>query len=803
MIEVNHHGKKGYQSEAGLSDTLVLEKGYCHFTDKGLKDFVNAISAYEPETHAVTFTTTTFRGRQATIRISFPTDTAFRFTLLPEGTAGCTNAVFSFAERGKVSVAEDEIFIRLRTTRLELLVRKIPWELTVYLDGERLTGEQIQDFNVDQRYKSLPVGFAVDENGRVLHCYETMYLHCDEAFYGFGERFTDFNKRGQKITVWQRDAGSTNSAVSYKAMPYFMSSAGYSVFLNTYTRTHFNMGADSAVSYTMETEDPYLDYYMLCNRDNRGLLMDYTALTGRSPMIPRWAFGFWMSKMSYITRQEVEQTVDKMADFGMSADVIHIDAWGTLFSHDSGELLTFDEERFPNPAEMIQTLREKGIHLSLWMFPYVHERNRDGTPSASFENMKARDFLVKNRDGEVYCFMPGEGDASHLVAALDFTNPALIEYMTERISKLMELGVGVIKTDFSEEIPEDAVLFDGSTGLQAHNKYPLLYAKTIYEASRRVKERQGERALLWGRSGYLGSQNYPANWAGDSSASRNNLAAILRGGLSIGLSGVSFWGFDIGGFYHCDYNGKRIMPEDEDYIRSAQMGLMSPLSRSHGQITPREPWHYSQEAQQAFLKINKLRYRLLPYLYSTAYETHYYGLPMMRALLLEFQSDRTVRDIGEEYMLGEALLVAPVFDQQRQEIYLPAGSWIDLANGERVKGGWVEREKRLDEIPLYLRENRCLLMLIEAPEHIREENFTDLMAVMNLTDCLTQAYYDDGVDGHITAKISGDTVEVTCCSIPLTRIQLYVPHPIARVNVNGTLWRTEKQGHNYLASQDV
>ena len=287
--------------------------------------------------------------------------------------------------------------------------------------------------------------------------------------------------------------------------------------------------------------------------------------------------------------------------------------------------------------------------------------------------------------------------------------------MTERISKLMELGVGVIKTDFSEEIPEDAVLFDGSTGLQAHNKYPLLYAKTIYEASRRVKERQGERALLWGRSGYLGSQNYPANWAGDSSASRNNLAAILRGGLSIGLSGVSFWGFDIGGFYHCDYNGKRIMPEDEDYIRSVQMGLMSPLSRSHGQITPREPWHYSQEAQQAFLKINKLRYRLLPYLYSTAYETHYYGLPMMRALLLEFQSDRTVRDIGEEYMLGEALLVAPVFDQQRQEIYLPAGSWIDLTNGERVKGGWVEREKCLDEIPLYLRENRCLLMLIEAP----------------------------------------------------------------------------------------
>lgn len=462
MIQVDNRDSRGYRSELGQADTLTLEKGYCHFSTQGHKDFLNAITAYEPEAHGVAFKVSTFRGNRASVRIAFPEETVFRFTMLPEGVAACGNAVFSFPGKAQAQVLEDESFIYAKTARLELRFRKLPWEMTVILDGKELTGEQIKDFNVDQRYKSLPCGFALDDDGRVLHTYETMYMHCDESFYGFGEKFTDFNKRGQKITVWQRDAASTN--------------------------------------------------------------------------------------------------------------------------------------------------------------------------------------------------------------------PALVDYMTQWVGNLMRMGVGVIKTDFSEEIPEDAVFYDGTTGAQSHNRYPLLYAKTIYEALRAVKETMGQKTLLWGRSGYLGSQNYPANWAGDSSASLNNLASILAGGLSIGISGVSFWGFDIGGFYNCDYEGKRTVPEDEEYIRSVQMGLMSPLSQSHSQATPREPWIFSETAQAAFLKINKLRYRLLPYLYSMAYETHNRGIPMKRALLLEFPQDRNVRTIGTEYMLGEAVLVAPAFDQQEHAVYLPKGS---------------------------------------------------------------------------------------------------------------------------------
>ena len=805
MIRIEEDRERIFHPKAD-GDPLQVEKGYCHFRQEGQKDFLSRITAYEPLEDGVKFEVLTFRGRKALVQVGFVSETAFRFQMIPALSEGCRkNEVFCFRPSAGISAEKQEDVVVVSSGRMKLTFRVWPWEMTVELDGRELTREQIRDLNVDQKYKAVPTGFTVGADGKVSDAFETMYLYCDETFYGFGEKFTGFNKRGQKITIWQRDAQSTNSDISYKGMPYLMSSQGYSILLNTYTRSHFNMGANSAVSYTFETEDPYLDYYFFGNRDYKGLLEDYTALSGRSPMIPRWAFGFWMSKMSYMNREEVEETVEKMERFGMSADVIHIDGWLDTMSPDGGgkDLLAFDEKRFPNPEEMIASLKKKGIHLSLWMFPYVQKKAMWGRSDRTTEQylyMKERGFLVKRPDGEPYTFSPGEGDAAGMgVAALDFTNPELVAYLTERVARLMRMGVGVIKTDFSEEIPEDAVFWDGSTGLAAHNKYTLLYAKTIYEASRAAKEAMGERALLWGRSGFAGSQNYPANWAGDSSAAKNNLAAILNGGLSMGMSGISFWGFDIGGFYHCDEEGKRVMPPDEEYIRSVQMGLMAPLSRSHGQETPREPWFYSKEAQKAFLAVNKLRYRLLPYLYSTAYETHWRGLPMMRAMLLEFQGDLTVRQLSTQYMLGESLLVAPVFDQQIHHIYLPAGSWVEFETGNRMPGGrWIVSEKKLDKIPLYLRENRMIPTLLEAPMHIGEENFRRLRVVMNVTDRMEQVYYDDGVTGKAAAVLGGGQLEISFEGMDVAEVVAYCGQEVHRAFLNGKKCEIMREGSALL-----
>ena len=297
MTPVKTEGKPLYRP-ALTDDPLKVEKGFAHFNRNGEKDFVCRILAYAFTDSVLRFEAETFRGKRAEICVAFISETAFRLQLFPLRRPEKLNAVFEFRPFSAAAVRLDEDFIRFETARTSLLFRLCPWEMTIVLDAEELTREQIKDHNVDQKYKAVPLGFTTDGGGAVTDCFDTWYLYADEAFYGFGEKFNAFNQRGHTVTVWQRDAQSTNSDISYKGMPYFMSSTGYSVLLNTFTRSHFNMGMSSNVSYTMETEDPYLDYYVFLNRDYKGLLSDYTAFSGRSPMIPRWAFGFWMSRMS-------------------------------------------------------------------------------------------------------------------------------------------------------------------------------------------------------------------------------------------------------------------------------------------------------------------------------------------------------------------------------------------------------------------------------------------------------------------------------------------------------------------------
>lgn len=776
------------------------KKGYQVITKDQNRDFVSIIRQYIIEDESITFLARTYLGNEASIVLSFAAENVYRIRMFPfKGEVRQLNPVFDPPGSASFQVTEDELFVYICTRRLKLAVRKCPWEITVYLDGLPLAKEHISDFDVDQKYKAMPLGFEFDpETKQVRDTFDTYYMHTDESFYGFGEKFTEFNKRGQAVTIWQKDALSTNSDRSYKGMPYFMSSYGYSVLLNTYTRTFFDMGATSGVSYTMRSQDPYLDYFVFCNREYKGLIRDYTALSGRSAMIPKWAFGFWMSKMSYMSRQEIETVVSRAESFGMSLDVIHIDAWQKT---GTDGLLEFDEERFPDPKEMIDSLNRKGIHLSLWMYPYIRKYiGPDRRLNPEFAKLSELGYLVKDMQGKSCEFSPaeGEGDVKGVVTgAIDFTNPAAAEYTKKKIRSLMELGVGVMKTDFAEELPETAVFFDGTTGKETHNKYPLLYAKTIYEASREVKETQGQKAMLWGRSGYAGSQNYPANWAGDSSTHKNNLAAILRGGLSIGISGVSFWGFDIGGFYNCDYEGSRVKPTDEEYVRSVQMGLLAPLSRSHGQSTPREPWEYSSQAQQAFLKINKFRYRLFPYLYSAAWETCQTGLPMMRAMLLEFQDDLNTRNISTQYMLGDALLVAPVFDQQVQHVYLPKGSWIDWNTGQRTMGGgWLAKDCGLDELPLYFREDTILPLLNEAKMHAPENFFEDYTIYLNLVHGIDARLHDDEKEYRFRAELCGQKAVIET-NMKSSGLVIFSEEALSEAVVNGSRCKLAEDGGRY------
>lgn len=751
-------------------------------------DFLTGIKSYTERTDGVEFVVDTYKENTVKVFIQCVGETAFRFRMYTPGNEQpFDNSIYQLEGQNGVNITENEEFISISKGKIEARVRKYPWEVSYYLDGKLKTKEQIKDSNVDNMCKNLPVGFTYDENKEIIGVNETMYLYADEEFYGFGEKFTDFGKRGQTINCWQTDALSTNTEKSYKNHPFFMSSRGYAILLNTYTRSKFEMGSFSNVAYNMSVEDKVLDYVIWMGNDYKALLKSYINQTGKIPMIPKWALGLWMSKCSYQTQDEIYEVVKISKERDIKIDVIHIDGWQK--EGDAGAWV-WDYERFPNPEEMIYKLKKEGIHLCLWIFPYIDENSK------YFKEAEEKGFLVKNTKGVTSKFYSTATSTSK-VGCFDFTNPHFLEWYKPKVRSVVSMGIGAVKTDFSEAVPEDAVYFDGSTGIQGHNKLTFLYAKTIYDVMAEVKIPLGELPMLWGRSGYAGSHTIPAAWAGDSSTHLNNHACILRGGLSASMSGIPFWGFDMGGFYNTDHEGYECVPTDEEYIRSCQFGFFNSLSRCHGK-TPREPWNFGEKAEKIFKEFNDIRHLLLPYLYSTTYKTHLSDIPVIRPVVMEYPEDRSARNVELEYFLGDSLLVVPVFDQDEDEIdvYLPNGQWIDLFTHERIKGGrWVKRKIEVDKIPVFIRQNKMIPMLTKIPENI-EEKYENLDVILFCEDEIRDTYIDDGNVQNLKAKIEEGTLFINT-DMNASYFTVYAEKCLDNAVVNGQNWEIKKEKEGY------
>ena len=646
-------------------------------------DFLTVIESASVDEKGIRFLVRTWKDRTAAVCVTFLTPSVFRFVMVPELTADSHRqpviepALQEGVEAGNARFMEDEDKFIYATERLSLHFSKKYWEMSIYQNGKLLTKEQAFDTNVDNRWKQLPTGFKVNTRGESISTFEQFVLFSDEMFWGFGEKFTHFNKRGQRIKCWQKDALSTNTEDSYKSHPYFTSSRGYSILLNTFTRSSFDMGASSWISYQIGSDDPVLNYIFLAeeSRDYKRLLQQYLQITGQIPMIPQWAFGFWMSKCSYRSRKEIEDVIDEADRLGIGIDVIHIDNWQ---KPDMAGVWEWDTERFPDPEGMIRELKEKKIHLSLWNYPYLKE------DSPAFQSLAERGFFVKNKEGQPAMFK-ATADSVVLCACFDFTNPEFLEWYKERVKKIVRMGVSVIKTDFSEAVPEEVVFHNGMSGCEGHNLLTYLYAKNIYTWMKEICEKRGELPLLWGRSGYVGSHTIPAAWAGDSSSDKANHSAILQAGLGMAMSGVSFWGYDLGGFYNTGYTGNEKRPDVEDYLSSVQMGLWMPLSRAHGK-TPREPWQYGDLALEKVKEWINFRHRLTPYLYHTACQSHLFGIPMLRPLVMEYPDDPVAKIQNLSYMLGDSLLIAPGFDRDEYDLYLPEGQWRNMESKEVYEG---------------------------------------------------------------------------------------------------------------------
>jgi len=589
----------------------------------------------------------------------------------------------------RIEIQESDGRIALRTARARLDVDLASLQLRVHdEEGHRITeigGPEKNHFNAWDAY-ATGICRTHDDRPLAVECFS---LRPGEGVFGFGEKFLALDKVGQTVDLNMVEAMGTTTPRSYKNIPFFWTTGGWGVFLHHSARITCWVGSRAAADLQVAVEDDFLDYYLFVGSPKE-ILARYTDLTGRSAMPPRWSFGFWQSKISYRSAEEALEVVRKNREHGIPTDVLHLDThW---FRDDWRCDLEFDPGRFPDPSAFTKEMGELGAKLSLWQLPYIPEG------STLFEELLAVDGFVKTPDGDLYdvglCYTPG---FSGRVGCIDFTHPEAVRVYQSYLRRLFDLGARVIKVDFGEQAPLDGVYHDGTPGYRMHNLYPLLYNRAVAE----VTEQATGESILWARSAWAGSQRYPLHWGGDSSANWHNLGPQIAGGLSLGLSGFPFWSMDIGGFVG-EASGPLL-------IRWMQAGVFFSHPRIHG-TGDRELWKRDPETLRICRDYLQLHYRMLPYLWATARDGIERALPVSRALVLEFPDDPTTRSIGDQWLVGDALLVAPILGETgRRRVYLPEGGWTDWWSGERIEGPrWISVEADLDTLPLWLRDGAAI-----------------------------------------------------------------------------------------------
>lgn len=570
-----------------------------------------------------------------------------------------------------------------------------PFSFQLVKDGDVIL-ESINDYSMEGPTRFY--AFAANEQALWQVSFA---LKSGEPIYGLGEKFGRLNHRGELITNWNYDALGINAERSYKNNPFAWSPKGWGVFVHTPGRVKHSVGYSpwSHRSYLLQVEDTNLDFFLFKQPTPKEIINAYTNLTGKSPLLPEWSYGVWLARAYYYNADELLNAVTNMREREIPLDVVLLDgrAWhkaNTRFD------FSWDPERYPDPAGFVKKLNEMHVRLCLWEYPYISINN------PLFSELANCGFLLKTTEGgpyihtwlpEPYCCMLPQFSPSGII---DFTNPKAFAWFRDQHKALFDIGVSVMKTDFGESIPEHVVAYNGDTGKRLHNVYALLYNRCVYEATNKYGE---GKALVWGRSGWTGSQRFPMGWGGDPQSDWEGLAASIRGSLSWGMSGAPFYAHDIGGWYGT-------LKDPELFVRWTQAGVLSSHTRFHG-IGPREPWIFGPEIEQIIKNWIKFRYRLIPYLRECEKEACLTGLPVMRAMPLAFPEDKASWAFEEQYLLGSSLLVAPIIQPGGAvEVYLPHGKWYDLNSGEQLIGGKVilYEDVPLDKFPMFGREGGWL-----------------------------------------------------------------------------------------------
>lgn len=559
-------------------------------------------------------------------------------------------------------------------------INKNPWRIVLKDKAGRILSQTAALSDADStQVKYTPFCFVKRGSDNARRINPVFTLTADEMIFGCGESATGLNKAGQKVNLFVTDPQGPETDQMYKPIPFFMSNRGYGMFMHTSAPVTCDFGATYIGLNKMFMGDENLDLFVFFG-EPKDILDEYTDLVGKPGMPPLWSFGTWMSRITYFSEKEGYDVAANIRKNKSPCDVIHFDTgW---FDVDWQCDYKFSENRFQNPQQMLKDLRSQGFHVCLWQLPYFTPKNR------YFSELIEKDMYVKNGNGE----LPYED------VVLDFSNPETVKWYQDKLAGLLNIGVSAIKVDFGEAAPLNGIYASGKSGWYEHNLYPVRYDMAVSEITKKLHNEN----IMWARAAWAGSQRYPLHWGGDAATTNTGLLGTLRAGLSFGLSGFSFWSHDMGGFV-------KSTPEDL-YCRWIPFGFLTSHTRAHG-APPTEPWLYdSKRVQDVFRKSAEMKYRLMPYVYAQAKECTEKGLPMLRALFVEFPDDPGAWKVDDEYLFGSQILVAPLLESGMtgRTVYLPEGKWIDYQTEKVYEGGWHRIEAGSLPIIMLVRDGSVL-----------------------------------------------------------------------------------------------
>ena len=587
-------------------------------------------------------------------------------------------------ETDQVVIEETDGGASLTTGGLTARVRSgAPWSLAFELDGQPIVSSGSNSI----AYLALAADAEVDAHPSptgTAYVRERLSLDIGEVIYGLGERFGPVVRNGQRVDIWNADGG-TASEQAYKNVPFYVSNRGYGVLVNDPGPVSFEVGSEAVESVQFSVPGESLEYFIIAGPTPAEVIDRYTRLTGRPTTVPAWSYGLWLST-SFTTdydEETVTSFVAGMADRGIPLSVFHFDCfWMRGFQWTD---FMWDPDVFPDPEGMLERLRDRELHICVWINPYIAQE------SVLFDEAKAAGYLLRRVDGAVW---QSDGWQAGM-GIVDFTNPDATRWFQDKLRALLAQGVDSFKTDFGERIPTDVVYADGSDPLRMHNLYAQRYNEAVMEVLTDVRG-EGD-AVVFARSATTGGQSLPVHWGGDSTSTYDSMAETLRGGLSLAWSGFAFWSHDIGGFEG--------MPDPGVFKRWLQFGLLSSHSRLHASTTYRVPWAFDDESVEVARAFTELKLRLMPYLYGLGEVAARTGAPLLRPMAFEFPEDPATEHLDRQYLLGPDLLVAPVFrGDGTVPFYLPQGTWHHLLTGEAVEGGrWRTETHDFLSLPLYVR----------------------------------------------------------------------------------------------------